>query len=175
MKKELNENGFTLVEIVAVVVILGLIGLFVGPAVVKVIRGARKDVKEVNIDTVLNAAYDFSQKYMKILPDSTPGAVSEQVCAYELITCGLLKSEIVSGKNPQIENFETASFSITYCDKVHDASEVEGTSLSACVSDPADGKYFGHYLFTYHENGNVSNCDKASCRYRSSLNTDTTS
>ena len=119
-----NNRGFTLVEIVAVVVILGLIGLFVGPAVIKVIRGARTDVKEVNIDTVLNAAYDFSQKYMKILPDSTPGVVSEEVCAYELITCGLLKSEIVSGKNPQIENFETATFSITYCDQVQDRKSV---------------------------------------------------
>lgn len=152
MQKNKKEAGFTLVELVAVVVILGLIALVAVPAVAGVIRDSKKNVKDVNIDTVLNAANDYALKFPTILPDSTH-TESEMICAEELINCGFLKSDIGV---KEVEGIQKSSFKIYYCSK-------KGTQ--PCVSEPKYGKYFGNYLITYIENSNQTcNADNYRCK-----------
>ncbi|WP_106496917.1 prepilin-type N-terminal cleavage/methylation domain-containing protein [Lentibacillus sp. Marseille-P4043] len=57
MKKILKkEKGFTLVELLAVIVILGIILAIAIPAVGNVISKSENDAKQANIDLILNAA-----------------------------------------------------------------------------------------------------------------------
>ncbi len=149
----MKNSGFTLVELIVVVVVLGLIALVTVPAVTGVIRGAKKDVKNVNIDTILNAANDYAQKFPEILPNSTVGETSDLVCAEELVICGLLKDDISSS----VDGFSNSAFKITYCNG-------ENNSVG-CNKDPESGKYFSNYLFTYVENSNkVCNKDEYRCK-----------
>lgn len=148
-----NEKGFTLVELIAVVVILGLIGLIAFPAVSNILRGAKKDVKEVNVDTILNAAYDLAQKDPSILP-STYGERGEEVCVRELVTCGLLKDNIYK----EVEGSNNATFTVTYCG----GSQSDSAS---CETEEELSKFFGSYLFHYNDNSSKS-CSKVACRFR---------
>ncbi len=146
-----NNTGFTLVELIAVVIILGLIGLVTFPAVSGVLRGAKKDVKEVNVDTILNAAYDLAQKDSSILP-SVSGSSGEEVCVSELVMCGLLKGDIYK----EVEDSANATFTVTYCG---------GNDSSACSIEGESSKFFGNYLFQYHDNSSKS-CSNLTCRYK---------
>lgn len=150
MHNEIKEiRGFTLVELIAVVVILGLIGLLTFPAVAGVIRGAKKDVKSVNIDTVLNAAYDYVQKYPSVLPEQT-GEKKAPICVEELVICGLLKNDIYK----ELEGSSVAGVEITYHTTAKESSSEDGYE-----------KYRGNYLFTYIENSKGSSSNGCNPTY----------
>lgn len=145
-----NKNGFTLVELIAVVVILGLIGLITFPAVAGVIRGAKKDVKGVNVDTVLNAAYDYTQKYPSVLPTKV-GETKTPICVDELVVCGLLKEDITK----ELEGASVAGVEITYHTEAKTNSNTETYE-----------KYKGNYLFTYIENSKGSSSNGCNQEYK---------
>lgn len=131
----MNKKGFTLVELLAVVVILGLIGLVAVPAVSKSIRDAKEDKNAINVDTILNAAYDYAQQNLSVLPSSVTGEVGDKICAQQLICSGLLKESIIQ----EVDDFTNHSIIVTYYETVADApSDIDNNS-----------KFFGNYLFTY--------------------------
>lgn len=66
MKKK---NGFTLVELIAVVAILGLIALVVYPAIASVIRNSRESAYNDQVAVIEKAAKTWSLKHANILPD----------------------------------------------------------------------------------------------------------
>ncbi len=143
----MRKNGFTLVELLVVVVILGLIGLVTVPAVSKIIRDARKDKESINIDTILNAGYDFIQKnpsYMPVIPSNpTETTVVEgtKFCTQQLVCEGLLKSEIATSES--VDDFKGHSIKVTYYHQ-SPTEEIENS------------KFFGHYLLTYQEDSSCS-------------------
>ncbi len=137
----MKRNGFTLVEILAVLVIIGIMALVTVPAVTKSIRDARKEKDDVNIDTVLNAAYDYVQKNPSSLPTSEEP--TSKICATSLICAGLLKSEI----NTQVEGFGSHAITVTYYQTKPDTI-------------PNSSKFFSNYLFTYVED---SGCASTTC------------
>lgn len=148
----MNKNGFTLVELIAVIVILGLIGLITAPAVMNVIRESKEDVKDINVDTVLNAAYDLAQK------DPSKILNGEKACVTELVNCGLLKEDIYK----EIKGSSSAYFEVINC---------SGTEKnSACVEEPTSGKYFGSYLFLYKEDKGFSCDGEQKCRFKPNSN-----
>ena len=69
----MNKKGFTLVELLAVIVILGLLGALTIPLVEKIIKDNREKVHQVNVDTILNAAYDYAQTNPDYWPDPVDG------------------------------------------------------------------------------------------------------
>ncbi len=147
MKKE----GFTLVEMLAVVVILGLVALVTIPAVSKSIRDARADKENVNIDTILNTGYDFVQQnldYMPELPEeltSSTVVTGRKICTQQLICAGLLKEEIATGD--AVKDFKSHSITVTYY----------GTAPSEEIPN---SKFFGKYLLKYEED---SSCATYTC------------
>ncbi len=136
----MNKNGFTLVELIAVLVIISLMALVAVPAVTRSIRDARKSKDNVNVDTVLNAAYDYVQKKPSSLPsEDTPS----KICAISLVCEGLLKSEITS----QVDDFNNHAITVTYY-------------KTKPASIPENSKFFSNYLFTFVAD---SSCSSVTC------------
>ena len=64
------KKGFTLVELLGVIVILAIIALLTFPAIEKVIKKSSDTVYDAQINTILTAAYDFSLKNISFLPNN---------------------------------------------------------------------------------------------------------
>ena len=93
MKKK---NGFTLVELLAVVVILGIIIAISIPAVSKWIDRSRNESDESQKKTLLMASQSYAQENVKILPKVIGQTIT--VTAEELKTAQYLKTDLVNSK-----------------------------------------------------------------------------
>lgn len=65
-----NKSGFTLVELIAVVAILGLIALIVYPAIGSVIRNSRESAYKDQVSVIESAAKNWSIDNASTLPDN---------------------------------------------------------------------------------------------------------
>ena len=130
----MNKKGFTLVELLAVIVLLGLISLLTIPVVDKIMKDNREKADDVNVDTILNAAYDYVQMNPSKLPDNVDGA-STTFTLDDVIKAGLVKSDIT---NPKTNSYYSGTSVITVTFKT-----------AAPDPMPEDIKFFGNYLFTF--------------------------
>jgi len=64
----MNKNGFTLVELLAVLVILSIITLLVYPIFTSVIKDSKKEIEKTNVNEILNSAYNWSLDNSSLLP-----------------------------------------------------------------------------------------------------------
>lgn len=133
-RDSMSKRAFTLVELLAVIVILGLIALLTVPVVDRIMKDNREKADNVNVDTILNAAYDYIQQNPSKLPDNTNGATSTFKLEV-LINEGILKEGIINPKT-------NAEYSID--------SIITVTYKTAAPNPmPEDSKFFGNYLFTF--------------------------
>ena len=130
----MNEKGFTLVELLAVIVLLGLISLLTIPVVDRIMKDNREKADDVNVDTILNAAYDYVQKNPSNLPNNIDGD-STTFTLGEVISSGLLKEDIVNPKTNS-EYSDDSVITVTF-------------KTAAPDPMPEDSKFFGNYLFTF--------------------------
>lgn len=65
----MKEKGFTLVELLGVIVILAVIMLLVFPTVNNILSQSKDTIYQKQINSILSAAYDFSLKNIKYLPE----------------------------------------------------------------------------------------------------------
>jgi len=66
----MKSRGFTLIELLAVIVLLAIIFILVYPTILNILSESRDTVYQKQINTILNAAYDFSLKDTTYLPDA---------------------------------------------------------------------------------------------------------
>jgi len=64
----MNNKGFTLVEVLAVVALLAVIFLLIIPSVTRVLKRSKDTVYQKQINTILSSAYDWSLKNISSLP-----------------------------------------------------------------------------------------------------------
>ena len=62
------KKGFTLVELMAVIVVLGLLGGIVIPVVTNIVKDAADKAYNANIEAIKTSAYDWALKNTKLLP-----------------------------------------------------------------------------------------------------------
>lgn len=65
----MKTKGFTLVELLGVIVILGIIGTLVTPLVVNLINEGKEDVNNMQIETVKRAAKNYANAHVYTLKD----------------------------------------------------------------------------------------------------------
>ena len=65
----MNKKGFTLMELLAIIVILGLIALIAVPVVTDVLKDIADKAYNENIETIKEAAYDWSLINTRLLPN----------------------------------------------------------------------------------------------------------
>lgn len=66
------KKGFTLVELLGVLVILGLLALITVPIITNSINSSKKNLKEVEIKNIVKAAKDWAADNMDKLPSFSP-------------------------------------------------------------------------------------------------------
>ena len=92
----MNKKGFTLVELLAVVIILALLALLTSTAVTKLVNDAKNDLSNTQIKLIKEATEIWMADNLTQLPDNNQ-------CGYltlgDLKKYGLLDSKILDPKN----------------------------------------------------------------------------
>lgn len=89
----MDEKGFTLIEILAVVVILGVVSLITMPVVQKNINNSKKQAYETQIDNIERAAKDWASENLSYLPDKEGSSIS--ITLYTLMSLGYIDNNLV--------------------------------------------------------------------------------
>jgi len=63
-----NRNGFTLIELIAVIVILSLIAVLIFPAIEKTINGAKSDLYDTQVKSIIDGAKSWVADHPRFLP-----------------------------------------------------------------------------------------------------------
>lgn len=99
----MKKNGFTLIEVLAVIIILGIIGLIVMPVVTNSLKESKEDLYNVQIANIKEAAKTWSADNMDKLPTIVDSG--KHVTLRKLQDEGYIDAGI---KNPKTdEEFET--------------------------------------------------------------------
>ena len=91
----MNKNGFTLIEILAVIVIISVTTLLIITSVEKRIKSAKEVLKDSQIETIKNAAYIYSMNYSSEIPDLKEKGV-DTVTLSTLIDKGLIETSDIT-------------------------------------------------------------------------------
>lgn len=95
MKKN---NGFTLIELMAVIIILGVIGLIVFPTALDSINNSKEKLYKEQVKRILDAAESWAADNDSLLPDAEENSTPIMITIDYLQKAGLLKKDDV--KNP---------------------------------------------------------------------------
>ena len=119
----MKNKAFTLIELIAVVAILALIALVVYPAINSVIKNAREQTYQDQVDVIIKAAKKWSIDNASSLPDDA----EYQLPVKTLIDEGYITNDEVKDPRNSKENLngnviikyedETKSYQYTYSDE----------------------------------------------------------
>lgn len=104
----MNKKGFTLVELMAVIIILGVVLLLVLPAVDKTIKNSKQTAYKAQLDRIKKASSDWAISNAKYLPNEEGDSIV--IYLGELKTSGLIDVNI---KNPINNKILSNNSSIT--------------------------------------------------------------
>jgi len=97
----MNKKGFTLIEILAVIVIISVTTLLIITNVEKRIKSAKAVLKDSQIETIENAAYIYSMNYSTEIPDLKEKGV-DTITLATLIDKGLIETSDITIENQQL-------------------------------------------------------------------------
>lgn len=66
----MNKKGFTLVELLAVIIILSILSLLIGISVTKLVSDSKKELSDVQMQLIQSAADAWSADNLSKLPDN---------------------------------------------------------------------------------------------------------
>lgn len=128
----MNKKGFTLVELLGVIVLLAALTLIAVPAVNKTIRDGKKNADKANYDVVFNAAYDY------ILKNNVAVTETEtRIKVEDLIKEGYIKSDTTDGSGRLLSSDQVGVIKVRY-------------QTGNSEDDSGKIKYFGSYKFIYY-------------------------
>ena len=136
----MNKKGFTLVELLGVIVILSILTLISIPIINSIVKDSQKQVKESNIDTILEAAYSYTlDEDIDIeLPENNDESIS--ITLDTLKKSGYLKKEI---KNADTKEPYADTCTVTITKKAYDKDEADTNNENPNM------KYYNNYLYTF--------------------------
>lgn len=130
----MNKKGFTLVELLAVLVILSIITLLVYPIFTSVIKDSKKEIEKTNVNEILNSAYNWSLDNSSILPVNVNDDITVNV--ETLKKQGYLRKDAIDISTGE-EVDDTCIIRITRT--IYDPDAIEDDN----------SKYYSNYLFKF--------------------------
>ncbi len=97
------KKGFTLVELLAVIVILGILGLVVYPSVISVIKDARDSAYKSQVKVIEKASKEWGVEHPNNLPE-IDSATSVWISVSKLIKDGYISNDDVANPKGDIKN-----------------------------------------------------------------------
>lgn len=133
------KKGFTLVELLGVIVILGLIAMIAIPTINSAINSSREKAYDEQINTIVESARTYMSKNSLKLPDQTNGN-SCSISVATLKSAGLLDSDDIENpmyqKNSTEEKKKFENFNgkviVTFTNKKYKYEYVNSSSVPAC-------------------------------------------
>ena len=96
----MKKKGFTLVELLAVIIILSLVLVIAVPSVNKYIKQSKEKAYDAQISTIIEAAQAYASTNLELLPNREN--ISVKVTLGQLKSSGLIKEEV---KNPNDDKY----------------------------------------------------------------------
>ena len=96
----MKKKGFTLVELLAVIIILSLVLVIAVPSVNKYIKQSKEKAYDAQISTIIEAAQAYASTNPELLPNREN--ISVKVTLGQLKSSGLIKEEV---KNPNDDKY----------------------------------------------------------------------
>ena len=96
----MKKKGFTLVELLAVIIILSLVLVIAVPSVNKYIKQSKEKAYDAQISTIIEAAQAYASTNLELLPNREN--LSVKVTLGQLKSAGLIKEEV---KNPNDDKY----------------------------------------------------------------------
>lgn len=97
----MNKKGFTLIEILAVLIILGIIATYTIPAISNAINDSKESSYNEQIEMIENASRTYMSSYSKLLPDEGEEFI--------ISICDIEKEGLLPNKNIENPNFKNGS------------------------------------------------------------------
>lgn len=128
----MNNKGFTLVELLTVIIILSLLALLVGTSVTKLVRESKRELSDVQIKLIKSAAQAWSADNLDKLPDNDE-------CIYitlqNLKDYGLISSNVIDPENnKQISGDLKIKINSKSLDNVNLNFEINPNSIEGCFN-----------------------------------------
>lgn len=129
------KRGFTLIEVMAVVIILSIIGVIAVVAVDKTIKDNNEKLYEMQISNIEDAARTWGNAHIKYLPDTKDAAISIPLLA--LKKDGIVDKKIKNPKTGELF-YDNMYIDIIYQDGTYVYSVVEdsGTTNVSSLDAP---------------------------------------
>lgn len=148
------KRGFTLVELMAVVIILAVIGLIAIPTVDKVIKDNKNKLYQAQINSIDDAAKTWSDSHVNLLPESSSEAIS--------IPLILLKQEgllPIDFKNPKTDEpfYDNMYIDITFEKNSYNYNVIEDSGTANF--DIGVAPIILKDTFNYDRSNQLSICD----------------
>lgn len=147
----MKKNGFTLIEILAVIVVLGLLTIIITPTVSNLLKDSEESLYNKQIDSILSATKKYVVEHSELLPDELD---YNAIYISDLISNGVIDNDevinpktkeqmngcVVIGYNSEFSQYdysyrEDCSITITF--------DPEGGSVSTTSKDVMIGKAYG--------------------------------
>ena len=121
------KKGFTLVELLAVITLLGLLSLIVVPVVDKLIKDSKEDLYNTQVNNIEAAAKNWASDNIFALPES--GYIDKTIC--DLENTGFLEIDV---KNPKTDKlfYKDSYVRITKTDYGYEYKYIEEGNLLQC-------------------------------------------
>jgi len=134
----MNKKGFTLVELLGVIVILSILVLISIPIINSIVNDSKKQIKETNVITILDAAYSWAMDdELNIeLPENDNEFIT--VTLDTIKKSGHLKKEVI---NAETGTAYADNCVITITKKKYNKSEADTNDANT------NNKYYNNYLF----------------------------
>ena len=98
----MNKKGFTLIELIVVIVLLSLISLVVFPAVFSTLNASKETAYKSQKEIVVKAAKEYYLDNIELLPDAKEGEETS-VSLNDLIKKGYInEKEVINPKNNHV-------------------------------------------------------------------------
>lgn len=143
----MKEKAFTLVELIAVVAILGLIALIVYPAITSVIRNARESSYNDQVKVIEKAAKEWSTEHANVLSDD---GSAYRLPVSELLEEGFISNDEIKDPRDSSKNLtgnveikydsSIKQFTYTYVDNQTETEDIAMTDLATTITNNSKKK-----------------------------------